>query len=294
MKKKIVGYCKKCFMDMPGSWNSGEDCINCETADYLEEREEITESPKRSRQSRSEVTYKRLKDTEAGRRYLELNDVIAETLFHSQLAGRRVSLDFEEAELSEIANRLELDTTSVSTENRADVYHAVKSHMASITRDVIFVGERVSLKAIVSELRLWEKNEGLADEPPPTILLLSILSLAAEHMAGGDGVSQTNYYKRLVEPRLLNLEAQANRVQDVYRKDADHIWESLEFWLSDRAQGYRGVPTASPIGNFRYIGWPLSQALIREADLPQIDEFYKENEFNRQLPLTSEEMQTAL
>ena len=137
MKKKIVGYCNKCFMDMPDAWNPGEDCINCETADYLEEREEITESPKRSRQSRSAVTYKRLKDTEVGRRYLELNDVIAATLFHSQLAGRRVSLDFEENELSEIANRLELETISVSTESRADVYHAIKSHMASITRDVI-------------------------------------------------------------------------------------------------------------------------------------------------------------
>ena len=87
------------------------------------------------------------------------------------------------------------------------------------------------------------KNEGLADEPPPTATFQFLAS--REHMAGGDGVSQTNYYKRLVEPRLLNLEAQANRVQTVYRKNADHIWESLEFWLSDRAQGYRGVPTAS-------------------------------------------------
>ena len=293
MKKKIVGYCNKCFMDMPGSWNSGEDCINCETADYLEEREEITESPKRSRQSRSEVTNKRLKDTEAGRRYLELNDVIAETLFHSQLAGRRVSLDFEENELSKIANRLELDTTSVSTELHVDEYDDVKRHMASITRDVIFVDGQVSFKPIITELGLWEKNEGLGDEPPPTILLLSILSLAAEHMAGGDGVSNRAYYKRLVEPRLLNLEADNKRIQTVYRKDADRMWESLEIWLSDRAQGYRGVPTASPIGSFPKIGWALSQALIREADLPQIDQFYKKSEFNRHIPPTNEEMQIA-
>ena len=140
MKKKIVGYCNKCFMDMPDAWNPGEDCINCETADYLEEREEITESPKKQTIKKCS-NLQRLKDTEVGRRYLELNDVIMRDAFTLQLAGRRVSLDFEENELSEIANRLELETISVSTESRADVYHAIKSHMASITRDVIFVGE---------------------------------------------------------------------------------------------------------------------------------------------------------
>ena len=100
-----------------------------------------------------------------------------------------------------------------------------------------------------------------------------MLSLAAETMHDGEGMRPHNFYGRLAE--LMDLEGTAlNRVQNAYRKSVDGLpvsallWESLNDWL-EMLEGNRGLPTAFALGH-EHIGFPLSQALVRQTDREEI------------------------
>ena len=60
---------------------------------------------------------------------------------------------------------------------------------------------------------------------------------------------------------------QRSRLKAAYRKHAEELWGGLNEWLS-AADGRLGLPTAYALSH-RYIGLPLSQALVRSADRRQ-------------------------
>ena len=61
--------------------------------------------------------------------------------------------------------------------------------------------------------------------------------------------------------------ASSVRITAAYRKYAEELWGRLNEWLS-AADGQFGLPTAYALSH-RYIGLPLSQALVRAADRRQ-------------------------
>ncbi|HEY1702312.1 MAG TPA: hypothetical protein VGG75_21610 [Trebonia sp.] len=123
-------------------------------------------------------------------------------------------------------------------------------------------------------LRLWRRvtlrkarDDGQVPPAPPILALLAALTLAAEEMQHDREFAGNAYYPRLFRVLQVNDGRQQARLQSAYRKDAEELWGGLNEWLS-AADGRLGVPTAYALSH-RYIGLPLSQALVRAADRRQ-------------------------
>lgn len=164
-----------------------------------------------------------------------------------------------------------------------DVQHAICSaldvapdrfgeSLGETVRAVLDVGrgiERV-FRSLDEELAVWQKARRTTD-PPPILPLLAVLSLAAHQMAASEGLRETNYYSRLME--LLGTADARDEVAQAYRDRAEVLWGSLNRWLTSLGGG-RGTPTASQVGPHRYVGIPLSQALIRRAERQRMLRFF--------------------
>ena len=114
-------------------------------------------------------------------------------------------------------------------------------------------------------------------DPPPTLGLLALLSLAAENMREGDGHASHNFYGRLGQ--LLGLtDKQESWFIDAYRAAglgepvSAQLWGSLTEWL-EAVEGNRGLPTAYT-ETHAHIGLPLSQALVRHTDRQRLEDLF--------------------
>ena len=99
------------------------------------------------------------------------------------------------------------------------------------------------------------------------LALLAVLTLAAEEMQHDQDYAGNAYYPRLFRVLKVDGERQQSRLTNAYRRDAEELWGGLNEWLS-AADGRLGLPTAYALSH-RYIGLPLSQALVRSADRRQ-------------------------
>lgn len=116
----------------------------------------------------------------------------------------------------------------------------------------------------------WRTEKGV-DEPPPCLAFLALTVLAAEDMgAAEDGFNYNAYYARLSS--LLELPPESQEVRSQYMTYAEPLWRDLNRWL-ERQEGRRGTPTAYAL-SFRYVGLPLSQALVREGDRRKFPVFF--------------------
>ncbi|MBY0287289.1 MAG: hypothetical protein K2X52_09075 [Mycobacteriaceae bacterium] len=88
-------------------------------------------------------------------------------------------------------------------------------------------------------------------------------ALAAEDMGNtDDDIAGHAYYARLA--KLLGLPHDDARLRQQYSAHAEFLWRCLNSWLDD-LDGERGIPTAYAL-TYRYVGLPMSQALVREGD----------------------------
>src|SRR5690606_20527969 len=108
-------------------------------------------------------------------------------------------------------------------------------------------------------------------EPPPVLGLLAVLSATAEFMRHGDGMAEANYYGRLAQ--VLGVSEHKELVAAGYRKVAEPFWRALNDWLVG-LDGLRGLPTAYALQH-RYVGLPLSQALVRRGDRERLIGFFQ-------------------
>lgn len=127
-----------------------------------------------------------------------------------------------------------------------------------------------------TDLLRWRKDAGerrgateLAEMafPPPVIALLTTTVIAAQEMdesaTGAKYVSSTNYYEHLLP--VLRL---GSGDKQKLRRDftvTETFWESFSWWL-DEMDGRYGLPSARATSGQRYVGLPVSQALVRAAD----------------------------
>lgn len=113
-----------------------------------------------------------------------------------------------------------------------------------------------------SELRAW--NELGRPEAPPFSALLAVLSLAAERMRADSEYSAQNYYERLFEVLDVTTEGRKSALRQQARSVLP-FWQALNHWLAENDFEF-GRPTANQINQWAYVGYALSQALVRDAD----------------------------
>ncbi len=93
-----------------------------------------------------------------------------------------------------------------------------------------------------------------------------MLVLAASRMSTSENFSSANYYAHLT--RLIGREISQHEMGLL-----DGYWEGLNSWL-EAQHGQFGLPTARRHPHFTHVGYPLSQILLRKADLECLPDFF--------------------
>lgn len=199
--------------------------------------------------------------------YIAWNAAIGDITFPKGDTPTPVYLDLEESVLLDLADRLGI-------EGGVD---AAVAGLVDVNRWALGLNtSTVDFQRITALITRWSHSDRPeAGTPPPVLPTLALLSLAAERMTGSTSMSETNFYGRLNE--LLGLRQNDPRVQNAYRPVAERLWRTLNLWL-DAQDGTRGIPTAFALGH-RYVGLPMSQALLRRADQERLPAFFAEYAF---------------
>jgi len=124
------------------------------------------------------------------------------------------------------------------------------------------------------QLRRWRRafrrsvSDGAEIPGPPVVGVLAVFTMAAEEMGSGDTeIHDRAYYPRLY--RLLDVpDSEQNRFASAFRNHSESYWEALASWL-EALDGDRGLPSAYALSH-RFVGLPISQALVREAERKQL------------------------
>jgi hypothetical protein len=200
-------------------------------------------------------------------RYTRWNRAVADVVFPPSAAGQPVYLDLEDDALGQIR-----DLADPQGEDPASgLVEAVRGTLR------VDVGASEVFRSHLSRLTAWEQGDWY--DPPPSLALLAVLSLAAENMHEGEGQASHNFYGRLAE--LLKLdEYQKDRFTNAYRMRlpdgtavSEKLWESLTMWL-EILEGSRGLPTAFADAH-PHIGLALSQALVRRTDRERLTDLFE-------------------
>jgi len=206
--------------------------------------------------------------------YLAWNDAIAEVVFPELEVPEPVYLDLEDDVLSEIGARV-----GVAGGHAEALSRAVAATLGTGYRAFAPHSRR---------LADWARGDRL--DPPPILPVLSVLSLAAEAMAAGEGFVSHDFYGRL--RALLELDPDDQNIVTSYRRVAERFWGALNSWLNEWG-GQRGLPTAFALGH-RYVGLPMSQALVRKADRERLIQFFLRFGFSPGSDVTPGELETVL
>lgn len=168
---------------------------------------------------------------------------------------------------------LDLDSDALSVIASGAQYEGeARDGLRDAVRGVTVRGRSFSLDRVWAQHLVWMSG-GDQMSPPPTLALLALTVLAAEDMgSAGDDISPLAYYPRLCA--LLGLPLDAEDVRDEYQRRAEAFWGSLNHWLEE-LEGLRGTPTAYALRH-RYVGLPMSQALVREGDRRKFPIFFTE------------------
>lgn len=191
-------------------------------------------------------------------RYLRWNSAIAEVVYSTSNAGQPVYLDLESEVLDAIRDRAD------------PAERCAVAGLARAVRDVLRLdsGPTAVLRPLLDRLGRWEKGD--PEDPPPTLALLAIMSLAAENMREGDGKAANNFYGRLAELLRLTDDQRKHFIAAYYHKvwgeraASDVLWGSLSLW-QELLEGNRGLVTVFADRNV-HVSLPMSQALVREVD----------------------------
>lgn len=211
--------------------------------------------------------------------YLAWNEAIGSVLLDGRFASRPAYLQLESSILEEVAE---------AAGHRADDDPRVSL--------VAAVGATVGLDRVanpflfhIAQAEQWEETG--RDGFPPCLGLLAVLVLAAQDMVSDAQHAAHNYYGRLEQ--LLDLPQPLwTRVRRHFADTVD-LWRALNDWLEDW-EGERGVPTAAVLDRRIYVGFPLSQALVRAADRARVYEAFVEYGLTPGRRIAAVEMRTYL
>ncbi|PPJ04101.1 hypothetical protein C5E51_26230 [Nocardia nova] len=184
--------------------------------------------------------------------YLTWNDAVADVIYPPTDDGQPAYMDMEPAELRAIA------------EHAGHTGEDPRGALAAVVRAATGGANGIfSLDVLDIRTKVWSSSKEKRLGPPPCLAFLAVTVLAAEDMGKADAEIASNaYYAHLA--KLLGRAQNDHRVRQQYRRYAEFLWRSVNRWLED-LDGERGIPTAYALTH-RYIGLPVSQALVREGD----------------------------
>lgn len=192
------------------------------------------------------------------------NNAIADHVYSETQGDRPVYLQLDEDILASVASEIGC------AGNPADeLKAAVRPTLVLTDPGHLFDGH-------VQALRAWrlEGKEHSRPPPPPCIALLAVFVSAAENMHASGRFGQNNYYDRLLEK--LRLPASVRSVvAGQFRTHSLDFWSALDEWLK-ACGGRRGRSTARQVGGHKYVGVPISQALVRLNDRRRLKQFFQE------------------
>ena len=117
-----------------------------------------------------------------------------------------------------------------------------------------------------------------ANKIPTYLSFLAVTVLAAYRMAESEEVSQTNYFTRFKE--LLLFSGDNRRPNGFEAGVEDMLWQHWAKWLLQ--QGY--LPSAEVgEGPWKYINYPISQTLLRQADRETLWRHFTNRHWSRSL-----------
>lgn len=207
---------------------------------------------------------------EAWNRYLVWNRALCDVIFTPDRSGQPVYLDMDDAVLSAVAIRAGAPA------------EAAPQQLAEAVRGTLILnsGPADVFRGHLLRLERWRRaavtgGSTLIDiPPPPTVGLLALLTLAAESMGSDTSYAVHAYYPRLSSLLEVDTDTAKDRLSAAYRADAERLWKGLNDWLT-ATDGRYGVPTAYALTH-RYIGLPLSQALVRAADRRHLTQMFRQ------------------
>ncbi|WP_280332722.1 hypothetical protein [Nocardia wallacei] len=190
--------------------------------------------------------------SEVWAQYLAWNDAVADVIYPFSDDGQPAYMDMELAELHAIA------------EHSGHAGEDPKDALAAIVRAATGGANGIfSLGSLATRTKIWSSSREKRLGPPPCLAFLAVTVLAAEDMGNThDDIAGHAYYARLA--KLLGRDKDDHCVRQQYTKYAEFLWRSVNRWLDD-LDGARGIPTAYALTH-RYVGLPVSQALVREGD----------------------------
>lgn len=222
------------------------------------------------------------KDDARWRRYLAYNRAIAEQIYGPHAAGRPVYLDLED----ELLKRVVAAADPSNSESPKDaLFGAVRD-----TLSIPPAGHGSIFSAHTLRLLFWEGRQN--SDPPPCLALLAFFSLVAEGMQTEENLSSSNYYDRLMAALGLGPDYKA-QLQQEFRRNTPAFWDALNDWL-EQSDGLRGIPTAYAFDRRRYVGLPISQALVRDQDRRRLPQMFLEYGLQPHQRLAVGEMQQYL
>ncbi|MCH4250350.1 MAG: hypothetical protein LKF88_05725 [Microbacteriaceae bacterium] len=116
-------------------------------------------------------------------------------------------------------------------------------------------------------------------DAPPVLPLLALTVLAATRMRSDANARSTNYYLRLAQ--VLAPQAPEHAVETLRGSlrqgeaflDVVDMWQGLHAWI-EAQHGVVGVSTIRDHPHYQRIGYPLSQALVRQSDRAALTRFF--------------------
>ncbi|MFV0633424.1 hypothetical protein [Demequina sp.] len=198
---------------------------------------------------------------EAWDTYTRWNDAIATVIYSESHDATPAYLDLDDDVLAKIANAADWD---------GDPTEGLRDAVAG----VVVQDGMLRLEQLTVRRGQWMRDVRTRREPPPVLAFLAISVLAAEQMgADGSPYAQNAYYPWLAKSLGLGSDkAVLADVQKHYSARAEDFWGALNWWLEE-CDGRRGLPTAYALSH-RYVGIPLSQALVRDGDRRKFTHFF--------------------
>lgn len=158
-----------------------------------------------------------------------------------------------------------------SDDAAADLAQAVRAQLRLAEGRTLF-------DPVHSAYEQW--NRGLRADPPPVLPVIAITVLAAARMRSDADARSTNYYLRLAQALLPDgAPDEIENLRHALREggaflDVVGMWRGLHDWI-DAQGGAFGTSTIREHPRLQRIGFPLSQALVRQQDRIALTRFFQ-------------------
>lgn len=199
--------------------------------------------------------------------YDEWNKAIAEYFISGLSSGSTVYLSVDEDALMEIGARFE--------QSGSDSVNWVEDFTAA-----------VQFKCVTGDTVYLPRSSGYqSDQIPRCVVFLAAMVLSAHYMIGeeteDETILQTNYFKRLRQVLGLSDEETGRPVGLMPPGIEEDLWEEWNRWLI--SNGWLHSAEQGQSNHNKFINYPLSQALLREADQEVLERLFRQQVNSGQL-----------